>query len=135
MQKTEYAVRISVWSSDVCSSDLAVDDISVIDADIGPVADARADCGRTTQSGAPIGARPQVDDAAFGQQRLPGRAGVEAPAFVRRISCIGCDGCGLIRSAANAFIFAEHAGGRREVGLPIGKIERASCRERVWPSG
>src|SRR3546814_1518520 len=50
-----------------------------------------------------------------------GRAGVEAPAFVRRISCIGCDGCGLIRSAANAFIFAEHAGGRREVGLHIGK--------------
>src|SRR3546814_7685970 len=59
--------------------------------------------------------------SAFGQQRLPGRAGVEAPAFVRRISCIGCDGCGLIRSAANAFIFAEHAGGRREVGLHIGK--------------
>src|SRR3546814_8567140 len=59
--------------------------------------------------------------SAFGQQRLPGRAGVEAPAFVRRISCIGCDGCGLIRSAANAFIFAEHAGNRREVGLHIGK--------------
>src|SRR3546814_9496190 len=57
--------------------------------------------------------------SAFGQQRLPGRAGVEAPAFVRRISCIGCDGCGLIRSAANAFIFAEHAGNRREVGLHI----------------
>src|SRR3546814_6696500 len=40
-QKTAYEMRISDWSSDVCSSDLLVEHVVDADGDFGEVADVR----------------------------------------------------------------------------------------------
>src|SRR3546814_11552113 len=44
-QKTAYEMRISDWSSDVCSSDLGQDQPGRLDGDVGPGADGDAHVG------------------------------------------------------------------------------------------
>src|SRR3546814_5994664 len=58
-QKTAYEMRISDWSSDVCSSDLTLDPVAGSDADV--IADPRMRCARpgeeALQEGTPADAR------------------------------------------------------------------------------
>src|SRR3546814_6629543 len=67
-QKTAYELRISDWSSDVCSSDLVI----VEDRRIGAVQFPRAEKGRPVDTFAKIFERPVVEAVQPGLQRRRG---------------------------------------------------------------
>src|SRR3546814_18530056 len=102
-QKTAYEMRISDWSSDVCSSDLAMN---------------------VTSAPAPAG----VDEAAVaGLEMVPSRL-VRPPRAKASPVPLECrylqtvDLPSAVHGTRNAVVF----------GQVTGKIGRASCRERVW---
>src|SRR3546814_6246817 len=113
-QKAAYEMRISDWSSDVCSSDLqALDDRRL------------ADAGLTDQHGVVLrAARQHLDDAADllvapdhrVDPTLAGRLGEVAPVLLERLVL-------LFRVLRGDPVAAPH------------QIGRASCRERVWQYG
>src|SRR3546814_7840541 len=72
-QKTAYEMRISDWSSDVCSSDLAADDVHrhfVGAAVLGPAqrADRAGDAGMQVAAGAGDDARGRSEERRVGQE-------------------------------------------------------------------
>src|SRR3546814_15269785 len=106
-QKTAYEMRISDWSSDVCSSDLLA--VRLLESAI-PVSCVVA--GRPFTTGH-IDARSRFQERREGRRRGQGRSTQGAGA--RRTSVQGAHDPDLRRDQSEA---------RREIG-------RASCRERV----
>src|SRR3546814_16424151 len=124
-QKTAYEMRISDWSSDVCSSDL----VGQLDPPRGRRrAEARDAAGRLPGRAArqpPV--RTQRDRA--GRERVPdhrraGRLGARAETIG---TWLGVQPARWPRARAG------HGRGLA-CGAGHGEIGRASCRERVWPS-
>src|SRR3546814_3341014 len=102
-QKTAYEMRISDWSSDVCSSDLAFR--------VGGIhRQRRFDVG---QSGVPV-----VEET------------VGAGAQHQDVGAVGRMGLGTAEIGDGIGVVADDGGGHRAVDQQIG---RASCRERVGP--
>src|SRR3546814_13523254 len=110
-QKTAYEMRISDWSSDVCSSDLTEDDETHIDrTDLGLSAPAR---------------RLRVDFEPYGRQEsaAPGRTHLEHAQRARTGSRSGD------RRHARAVAAAARSEERR-----VGKEWVSQCRSRWWPN-
>src|SRR3546814_12370746 len=110
MLRTAYEVLISVWSSDVCSSDLAA--LGLLDS-IEPQMMTFGDAGRALGNG-------QID--AFCQSSSPAAAVTEL-AETRKILVLSYEEEQLAKIAETYPFY--HTGTMPE------KIGRASCRERV----
>src|SRR3546814_19576693 len=137
-------MRISDWSSDVCSSDLAaVQQHAGVAVDVGDRRPARSGSGEARVVGEAAGFLRQLGDLDAGgaeratrhRQRDRLVAGIERDLFdcgwfghLMHSSCPALPGTGWLESAAcrDAAIIAQgRGGGTWEIG-------KASWRERVW---
>src|SRR3546814_12491617 len=120
-QKTAYEMRISDWSSDVCSSDLAAREL--VREAVG-VLDGQADDGQQLlDPRLDLGVVPaEVDLQRLGQRGPDGHAGVE-----RRVRGLEED---LEAAAGISQLSAAHPGGRLRVGTPLarGRISEGGQR-------
>src|SRR3546814_11621009 len=125
-QKTAYEMRISDWSSDVCSSDLDPGNFRRSGADLRGPGAGRA--GRAELSALPPGAELDASRTATRRLRLSRRSGREPardrPPFDRRAhrQAEAGTGCG-----------AADAGLARSEERRVGKEGVGTCRSRWWP--
>src|SRR3546814_2348021 len=113
-QKTAYEMRISDWSSDVCSSDLNVLRRSVFTAHINH--DRHRECGVEEDDASPA-AHPsrRCDPPARASIGQGNSGGVLCPPYTRNASCSQC-----IRSCSGT-------GGPASLPGRLGPDERSSC--------
>src|SRR3546814_14308708 len=115
-QKTAYEMRISDWSSDVCSSDLA-DALAELPGDLQHLPDAAVEEG----PGGGEALRPVVQPV---QQRRGVDAGQQRPLGVEVV--VGRAVAGGVPDGIHRAVEGGESGGRVQIG-------RASCGERVCP--
>src|SRR3546814_16800827 len=126
-QKTAYEMRISDWSSDVCSSDLAF--VAQI-------------VGHAVLAGAAAQGLDQIGNLQIGEDLGGGGAGDVEDLAANRQDRLRLAIARLLGRAAGRIALADEAiGARGTLGRPIGELSRAAqlwhrwgglCRDNAW---